>query len=583
MASSGSYTEAEALPVAGPRVEPRARRWPTQQIVLGLTAAATLILVGYPLLWLLLGSLGIPRTLSLAAFASIVTNAAYSQALLNTVVLALATGLGSVLFGVPLAWATARTDLPGKGLLRVAAAMAYMLPPYLTAIAYIILAGPNSGQLNRFVTALTGAERGPFNIFTLAGVAFVISLHVFPITYFLTHAALLSVDSGLEQSAQILGASRLRTLRRITLPLVAPAITAGFLLAGVNSMALFGPQAFLGNPGRVDFLPTRVYALLQRFPPNFAEASALSFALVSLTVLGLYAQRAFLERKSYVTVAGKAGRSEPVRLGAWTVPVLLLCWGVALFAVILPLGILAMAAFSKNWLEPFLPGNWTLGNFSYALFEEQVSRRGLVNSLGLAAGAATLSILLGLVIAYFDLRTQVRGRRLLDYLAILPLGLPGIVLSVGLLQGWIRIPLPVYATIWILLIAYTARFIPLAVRSANTSLRQVDPSLEEAARVVGAGWVQALRRVTAPLIRPGLLVGWILVFVPAMAELSATVLLYTQGTETLSIAVFRLHELGRLEVVAAIAVVQIAITLTALAVAVRIAGRGIDLAGGGGT
>lgn len=579
--SSLHASEPARLTLASAGIE-RPRATPTQQIVLLLAVLLTLGLVGYPLAWLLLGSLGLPRGLSLEAFGTILTNPAYLQALGNTLILALGTAVLSAVLGVPLAWVTARTDLPGRGLLRVAVALAYMLPPYLTAVAYIILAGPNSGHLNRLVIALTGASAGPFNIFSLGGVVFVISLHVFPITYFFTHTALLSIDSSLEQSARILGSSRFQVLRTVTLPLVAPAITAGLLLAGINSMALFGSQAFLGTPARIEFLPTRVFALLQRIPPLFPEASALAFALVLFTVLGLWAQRAFLERKSYVTVTGKGARSELIPLGGWRWPLLAWCWGVVLFAVVLPLGVLAAAAFSKNWLDPFVPSNWTLGQFGYALFEEQVSQRGIANSLKLAAGAASLCMLLGLFVAYIDLRTTIRGRRLLDYLAILPLGLPGIVLAVGLLQGWIRLPLPVYGTIWILLIAYAARFLPLAVRSANASLHQVDPSLEEAARISGASWAEAIARVTAPLVRPGLLVGWILVFVPVIGELSATVLLYTQGSETVAIAIYRLRDLGRLEVVAALAVVTIGITLLALGVAVRIAGRGIDeLAGGG--
>lgn len=552
-----------------------------QRTILLVAVLATLVLVAYPLVWLFLGSLGVPRGLSLNAYWTLFTNAAYVQALLNTLALALGVALGSLVLGVPLAWATARTDLPASGLLRVLVAIAYMLPPYLTALAYIILAGPNSGHLNRLFTAVTGAAAGPFNVFSLGGVIFVISLHVFPIVYFLTHTALRSVDVALEQSAQILGASRWQTLRRVTLPMVTPAITAGVLLASIESMALFGPQAFLGTPARIDFLPTRVYSLLQRFPPLFAEASALAFALVVLTVLGLFVQRAFLERRSFITVTGKAGRVEVVRLGRWRPPLLVWCWSVVLVAVVLPLGVLTLAAFSKSWLDPFLPSNWTLQNFGYALFQEQTSQRGILNSLRLAAGSATLCMVLGLLVAYIDLRTTMRGRRLLDYLAILPLGLPGIVLAVGLLQAWIRVPLPIYATIWMLLIAYAARFLPLAVRSANSALRQVDPSLEEAARITGAPWLQAITRVTAPLIRPGLLVGWILVFIPAMGELSATILLYTQGSETLAIAIYRLQELGRLEIVAALAVLTVVVTLLALAVAVRIAGRGADeLAGG---
>lgn len=553
----------------------RRRTFPTQQVVLILVALTTLVLVAYPLVWLFLGSLDLPGEASLQAFEELFTETAHRQALLNTLILAAVTGVASAILGVPLAWAAARTDLPAKGWLHAAVALTYMLPPYLTALAYITLAAPNSGYLNRLVVTLTGAESGPFNLFTFGGVAFVIALHVFSLVYFFTYTALLSVDGALEQSAQILGAGRLQILRTVTLPLVAPAITSGVLLAGIHSMALFGPQSFLGTPANVSFLPTHIYGQLRRFPPQLDEASALASVLVVLTVAGLFVQRAFLERKSYVTVTGKGGRAELLRLRRWKWPLMGYCWGVISIAVILPLGFLVTASFSESWLEPFGPSNWTFANYSYAIFEEQTSRRGIINSLRLAAGAATLCMVLGLFIAYIDLRTRARGRRLLDYLAIIPLGLPGTVLGLGLLQGWIRVDFPIYATIWILLIAYIVRFLPVAVRGANTSLLQLDPSLEEAGRITGATWFRSLTRITFPLLRPGLLVGWVLVFVPTIGELSATILLYTQGTETIPIAIFRLQELGRLEVVAALAVVTVVITLVALVIAVRVAGRGV--------
>ncbi len=551
------------------------KAFPTQLVVLILVACVTLVLVAYPLVWLILGSFGIPGEISFDAFAATVGEASYREPLINTLVLAVGTGLMSVIFGVPLAWATARTDLPAKRGIHAAVALAYMMPPYLTAVAYIALAAPNSGYLNRIVVVLTGAESGPFDIFTFAGVVFVISFHLFPLVYFFTYTALLSVDGALEQSAQILGAGRLHVLRKITLPLVTPAITAGTLLVAIHSMALFGPQTFLGTPAGVSFLPTHLYGQLQRFPPQFADASALAFVLLILTVVGLFVQRALLERKSYVTVTGKAGRASVVRLKRWKWPLVMFCWGVAAVAVMLPLGFLIIASLSKNWLDPFGPANWTLSNFSYALFEEQVSQRGILNSFRLAAGAATLCMVLGSFIAYIDLRTRARGRRLLDYLAIIPLGLPGIVMGLGMLQGWIRVPLPIYGTIWILLITYIARSLPIAVRSANASLLQVDPSLEEAGRIAGATWFRTITKITFPLLRPGLLVGWILVFIPTLGELSATILLYSQGSETISIAIFRLQELGRLEVVAALSVVTVVITLLALALVMRVAGRGI--------
>jgi iron(III) transport system permease protein len=396
----------------------------------------------------------------------------------------------------------------------------------------------------------------------MPGVIFVIGIHVFAFTYFLTHSALKSVDASLEESAQMLGAKRWQTTLRINLPLVAPAITGGALLAAIDSLALFGPQAIIGTPAQIVFLPTRIYATIGSYPPRWAEASALSLLLVVLTVAGLALQRGYLERRSYITVGGRGVRTQIVDLGAWRWSLLAFCLVVVFFSAIAPVGVLTLNAFSKSWTDPLSLSNLTLTHFNAALFQDQVAVRGIINSFKLATSAAAIAVLIGAAVAYLDLRTNIRGRRLLDYLAILPLGLPGTVMAVGILLAFIRLPIPIYGTLWILLAAYVARFIPLATRSANATFRQIDPSLEEAGRITGASWLHTIRRILMPLSRPGLLVAFLLVFIPAFGELSATILLYTGGTETIAIAIYRLNDLGQLEVVSALAVFTIVVVLT---------------------
>lgn len=523
-------------------------------LVLGLAAVVLLVIVGYPLLWLILGALGLPAELTLQYLARTYARAQNLDPLINTLILALGAGLASVALGVPLAWATARTDMPLRRTVQALVAVSYITPPYLTALAYIILMGPDAGYFNRALAWAAGTGKGPFNVFTMSGTIFVIGLHVFAFTFFLTHTALRSVDASFEESAQMLGAGRWAVARRITLPLAAPAITGGALLAAVDSMALFGPQAFLGLPAQIVFLPTRIYAVLGSYPPRWGDASALSLILVLLTVIGLVVQRGYLERRSYVTVGGRGVRTPRLRLGPWRWPLLAFCLTVVFFSAIAPLGVLAAASFSRSWIEAPGPANFTLEHYRAALFEDQVAVRGIVNSFTLATSAAVLAAGLGLLIAYIDLRTTLRGRRLLDYLAILPLGLPGTVMAVAVILAFIRWPFMIYGTVWIMLVAYVARFVPLAVRSANATLRQIDPSLEEAARITGATWGQTITRILLPLSRSGLIVAFLLVFIPALGELSATILLYSSGLETIAVAIFRLNDLGQLEVVAALAV-----------------------------
>jgi iron(III) transport system permease protein len=542
-------------------------------LVLGAAVVVLLVLVGYPLLWLLLGALGLPNEVGLDHFVRVYTRSQNFEPLKNTLILALGTGLLSVVLGVPLAWAAARSNVPLRHVIHALVALSYVTPPYLTALAYIILLGPDAGHFNRLLRWGLGLEAGPFNVFSMGGIIFVIGIHVFAFTYFLTFTALQSVDAALEESAQVLGCGRWTVTRRITLPLVAPAITGGALLAAVDSMALFGPQAFLGLPAQIVFLPTRIYGLLGSYPPRWGDAAALSLLLVLLTVVGLVIQRGYLERRSFVTVSGRGVRTQRMQLGPLKWPLLAFCLLVVFFSAVAPVAVLAAAAFSKSWIEPLLPGNFTLAHFRAALLDDQMAVRGIVNSFTLATGAALITVLLGLAIAYIDLRTRIRGRRLLDYLAILPLGLPGTVMAVGILLAFIRPPLVLYGTIWILLVAYVARFVPLAVRSANGTLRQIDPSLEEAARITGAGWLQSIRLVLLPIARPGLIVAFLLVFIPALSELSATILLYTGGTETIAVAIFRLNDLGQLEVVAALAVFMLAVILAVSLTLNWLAGR----------
>jgi iron(III) transport system permease protein len=538
------------------------RRLGVQGIVLGLGVAVLLFLVGYPLLWLILGALGLPHSIGLEHLQRAFTRPQNYAALVNTVQLALGTGLMSVTIGVPLAWAAARSDMPLRPLVHALVALSYITPPYLTALAYIILLGPDAGQFNRALRAVFGFESGPLSIFSMPGVIFVIGIHVFAFTYFLTYTALRSVDASLEESAQMLGAKRWQTVLRINLPLVAPAITGGALLSAIDSLALFGPQAIIGTPAQIVFLPTRIYATIGSYPPRWGEGSALSLMLVALTIAGLALQRGYLERRSYITVGGRGVRTKTLDLGIWRWPLLAFCLTVVFFSAIAPIGVLALTAFSKNWIEPLSFANFTIAHFNAALFNDQVSVRGIANSFKLATSAATLAVMIGAVVAYLDLRTTMRGRRLLDYLAILPLGLPGTVMAVGILLAFIRLPVPIYGTIWILLAAYVARFIPLATRGANATFRQIDPSLEEAGRVTGATWWVTIRHILFPLSRPGLLVAFLLVFIPAFSELSATILLYTGGTETIAIAIYRLNDLGQLEVVSALAVFIIAVVLS---------------------
>ena len=534
-------------------------------------ALALVVLVALPLAFLVAGSVTAEGGVTLAHFREAVSSRLYVQALRNSLILGAATAALSVAVGLPLAWAVSRTNVPAKRFIHLTAIVSYLTPPFLTAIAFVNLFSPRAGLVNRFVRDVLGMPALTFDVFSMAWLILVTVPHTFPFVYLLAASALESVDSSMEESAQILGAGRWRTALAVTGPLVAPAILSGALVAFVNAIALFGSQAIVGLPGRVFTLPTRIYALFD-YPPQYGLASALSLIFVALTVAALYLQRRYLARRSYVTLGGKGSRPRLVDLGPARWGVLAFCVAVFIVAVAAPYLTLLAVSVSRSWGLQFWE-NLTLQHYRFVLLEYDVTRRAILNSLILASATATLAVLIGSFVGWLDLRTALRGRKLLDYASLVPLGLPGIVVAVALIQFWLRVPLPIYGTLLIILLAYTGRFIPLGVRSANAAFRQIDPSLEETARVTGAGWLRTFRSVTLPLARPGLFAGWLLVFVPALQELSASILLFSSGSITLAVAVYNLYETGALGPVAALAIVTMLIITAAIVLATRL-GRG---------
>jgi iron(III) transport system permease protein len=541
-----------------------------EHAVMAGAVVALIVLVVLPLLWLLFGSIKGEHGLGLDHFAQVLRGRLYLTALKNSLILGAWTAVFSLLIGLVLAWSVARTDVPAKPLIQLTATLSYLSPPFLTAIAFTYLFSPNAGLVNVVLRDVAGLPWLTWSIFSMPGLVLVTVLHTFPFVYLLASSALLSVDASYEEAAQILGAGKLRTALSITAPLVAPAILSGTLLAFVNALALFGSQAIIGLPGRIFTLPTRIYALFD-YPPEYGLASALSLVLVLITVVALALQRAFLARRSYVTLGGKGSRPQLMALGVWRWLLLGFVLLIFLVAIVAPYVTLAAVSFSKSWGLDFWKG-LTLGNYRFILFDYNVTWTAIWNSLRLAVAAATLAVLLGAVIGWIDLRTSLPGRKLLDYASLIPLGLPGIVVAVALIQFWLSMPIVLYGTLAILLLAYVGRYIPLGVRAANASLRQIDPSLEESAQILGATWATTMREITLPLIRPGLFAGWLLVFVPVIQELSASILLFSSSSITLAVAVYNLYETGATEQVAALAMLNVAIIGAAILVANRLGG-----------
>lgn len=542
------------------------------RFVLGLAVIILVVLVLYPLGWLIYGSFRGTDELGISNYLRVITEPDLYEALVNTLIIAIGATALSLIAGVPIAWCISRSDVPGKGLLRIMTTVSFMIPGFLSAIAYVVILAPRSGWINSFAEEHFGMAGGLADIYSIPGMIAVTSFGAMAYVVFLTTAALESVDSSMEQSAEILGAPQWKILLGITWPMVTPAILASTLLVFVHSLALFGVYAILGLPVQIYTLPTRIYSLFS-FPPDYGAATAMSMILVLLTVACLYAQRRLLQRRSYITTSGKGRAVAVTELGKFKWPVFFGCHLFFTFAVYLPVLVLITASLTRARGLGFGMHNLTFDHYKYVLFEYSVTQRAALNTLILAVAGATITVLLGALISYIDNRVKARGVKFLDYLATIPLGLPGVVLAVGLVLAWIRFPLPIYATMWILLIAYVTRYIPLTVRSADSSIRQIDPSLEEASRITGASWLRGIFEITLPLMKGGLIAGWSLVFVQVIGELAATILLFSVGSETLAIAIYQRSEEGHFEQVATLSVLVLVAAALVLGVARKAAGE----------
>jgi iron(III) transport system permease protein len=530
------------------------------------------LLVLLPLFWLARFAFtdrrGAP---TLQNFVDFATNPAMVDPFLTTMIIAASVGLLCCAVAAPIGWLVARTDLPGRRFIRVMITAAFVTPPFLGAIAWEILAAPNSGLLNqayRWIFALE-ADEHLFNIYSLPGLIFVIACYTFPYVFVLVANALDRIPAELEDASAILGAGAAATARRITIPLVLPAILAGALIAFLQAMTLFGSPAILALPAGFHTLTTKIWSLFQYPPkPNLAAAAALP--LLVITVVLLRAQAMILGRRQFMVVTGKSGVPRPVRLGPWKIPALLLCLFVLCQPIFLPYGALLKAAFTRTVSAPLNLDSLTFQHVHFIFLEFSQTRLALQNTFLLCALAATLGTLLALVVSYLTSRRLVWGARWLGFLATAPIAIPGIVLGVGLFLAYTRPPLVLYGTLWILLLAYLTIELPGAYQQLQSAFRSIHPELEEASRILGATRLQSLFHIAAPLLRSGIIASWCFIFIGTMRELSAAIMLFTANTKVLSIIIFDLNESGELGPISVLGLTMLVITFAVVAVAHRL-------------
>ncbi|MBF2076282.1 MAG: iron ABC transporter permease [Synechococcales cyanobacterium C42_A2020_086] len=538
-----------------------------------LFVATLLLLIGLPGFWLIFRSFTMTGSgaFTLSNYFEVFSNPRFREALLNSLILATGAGIFSVVIGVPLAWAVTRTNMPLRGLMRVLLLVAFSIPTFLGGVAWILLAAPTSGWLNRVAAALIGTET-LFNIHTMLGAIFVVGLYSFQYVFLMVSSALEFVSSELEDAATILGAGIWKSTLRITLPLVLPAIVSGFILAFLEAIALFGSPTIILVPARINIITTEIWQQFQ-FPPNIELASAFAICLIILTAFLLYVQRQLLARKGYTTLTGKAGRKRLIDLGAWRWLFLAFTLLIATLSLFLPVYVLLRTALSKSWGRPLDATNLTLQWFDDVLFKQPFTNIAIKNTLIYAAGAAVLAMLIGIVIAYLTSRRLTRFYKVLEFIPMLPLAIPGIVIAVGIFAAYSRPPLLLYGTALMLIVAFTTRFLPIAFSNSNNIFKSINPELELAARNLGASQVATVQKITVPLVKRGLISGWILVFILSVRELSCAILLYTNNTQVISTALFQLVTEGSYERVAALGIIMLVIVFTAIGSAYKLLGR----------
>jgi iron(III) transport system permease protein len=510
--------------------------------------------------------------LSFGKYAEVFTNPAFLAAIWNTLIISFWVGLIAVTVGGLLGWLVTRTDLPWKKAVRALVMASFVTPPFLGAFAWTLLAGPNAGVLNKLYRTLTASEDVIFNIFTMPGLIFVMALYSFPYAFSMIANVCELISSDLEDAAVILGANKLATAWTITLPLALPALVGGFIIAFLHSLSLFGAPAILGLPAGIHTITTQIWTLFQ-YPPRLDLAAAFSVPLLLATMLLIGLQKKILGRRGFSTVAGKGGQKRVVSLGWGRVPIFVVVLAILSCSVFLPYWILLKAALSKAWAMPLDWDNFTLSNFSYVLFQYSDTRQAIFNTFKLGVLTASVGTLVATLIAYITNRNILRGARYLSFFALAPLVIPGIVLAVGLFIVYTQPPVVLYGTVWILFVAFLTKEMPIGFSQAESTFKSIHAELEDASRILGANRLVALKDVTAPLAKSGLIAAWCFIFIGVIRELSAAILLFAPSSKVISVVIFDLKEEGQVGAISVLGILLLVVSFLIIVGMQRLLGR----------
>lgn len=498
------------------------------------------------------------------------------RAFINTLLISTGATLIATIFGVSLAWINARTNCPWRDKLEPLNLIPFFLSPFVGAIAWHDLASPKIGLLNIWARDYLGIQGAILNVDNIYGIIWVTGIFFTPLIYLFVVGSLRRMDPSLEDSARTTGAGLIRTTLTVTLPLVLPGILSGAIIVFVTSAGEFGVPFKLGTPYGWETLTTQIFSKAVGDDANYYMGAAMSMVLGVITGILVWVQQRIIAPRAFTTVTGKGFRPNVVDLGQWKWLALSLNLAFIMFAVVIPLLGLLIVSLHPVWQGRIIPSDLTFHNYERVLFwwrndHIAAATNGIWNSLILAFAGATIAMALSIPVSYMIHRTKGFGSRMLDFLCVVPIGFPGIVLAMGVLIVYIKTP--IYATMWILLLGYITRFFPYGQRNISSIMMAISEELDQSSRMAGASWFTTLKRITLPLLKPGIFAGWVLLFIIFLRELSISIILYSTGTETLSVGVYYLSNFENEPLTAALSVAQSIILLGSVVIFRRLAGR----------
>ncbi|ULN50092.1 iron ABC transporter permease [Mycolicibacterium goodii] len=576
MTTTATRPVAPTPPLDITRSEPaRWRRWlPTPKfLILGVVAVVIAYLAIVPLYYLFWGTFFDASGFTLSGFQRAYGNDQIFSLVGNSLWFAAGAAIVSLVIGTGLAYLNVRTDVPFKALFFAASIIPLVIPGILYTIAWILLGSPDIGLINHYLEPIFGDA--VIDVFSVWGMIWVEGLQLSPIVFLLMVASFRSMDPSLEESALMSGASRWTVFFKVTVPLARPAIVAAILIMVVRSLESFEVPALLGLQNGIYVFTSRIYFVLRDYPPDLSAAGALAIGLLAIAIVGVmisnFAGRA---GKNFQTVTGKGFRPRPIQLGKWRPVAGVFIVLYFLISVVAPLLVLLYTSLLRFYAPPSKDTLSTITFDNYRqLMHTSDALTALKNSLILGLSSATLVMAFMAVAAWIVVRSKIPGRKLLDGLAFMPLIVPGLVMGLALSFVYLRSPIPIYGTLFILLISYCTRYLPYGMRYSVTSMQQISNELEESALVNGASWWQTFRRVLLPLLMPGLIAGWIYILVVSFRELSSSILLYSPGNEVLSILIFEQFENGQFTVLSALGVVMVLTLVVLVTVAYKLGAK----------